>query len=508
MKLRARLALTTFIVSAGTIASVSWLTNTWRERQADGLLANALAAATAPDRRAACEQHAESFGGGYLQSLPPLLTFEELAVPAPQLFAYDAAFRSANREAPPFPPALQTPLARGAARAGGSFPLPFSAGRQLAARTPWPDGPCAIVLARFGAFSLPESTVFMRVLFAMVATGLIAFVSSGWIISRFRRLAAAVQKSAESMYAIGVPVTAADEIGELEMAFNRAAEQVRSHLTTIQDREAALRSVVSNTAHDVAVPLTVVQGHLSSLYALVPAGNAQEELRGAIRETHYLAGLLHNLSIAARLDRPAPDGESRVVDLCGVVDRAVARHRPLARTLDVELDSAVPENPVAVRGDETLLEQAVSNLVHNAIHYNRPGGHVAVVLETAGGSFLLRVLDDGPGIPAEERARLTEPAFRGASGRARRPDGQGLGLHIVGEVIRRHGFVLTIGESEYGGAVVSIRGEDSGKAGGLAADTDGDHGGRDPAVPGPRREVRGARPQHDPRRGRGGHPER
>ena len=66
----------------------------------------------------------------------------------------------------------------------------------------------------------------------------------------------------------------------------------------------------------------------------------------------------------------------------------------------------MPEPPLWTVGDVTLIEQAVSNVVHNAVRYNNPGGHVAVVLEPAHDRFRLRVFDDGPGVPDEALARL------------------------------------------------------------------------------------------------------
>ncbi|MCA9680566.1 MAG: sensor histidine kinase, partial [Myxococcales bacterium] len=77
------------------------------------------------------------------------------------------------------------------------------------------------------------------------------------------------------------------------------------------------------------------------------------------------------------------------------------------------------------------LEQALGNLVLNAIRYNHEGGHVAVVLEQAGEGFSLRVIDDGPGIPEADRRRLMARGARGDAARTREPRGQGLGLAIV-----------------------------------------------------------------------------
>jgi len=106
----------------------------------------------------------------------------------------------------------------------------------------------------------------------------------------------------------------------------------------------------------------------------------------------------------------------------------------------------------------TLIEQAVSNLVHNAVRYNRRGGHVAILLEDAGGRFRLRVEDDGPGVPEAERARLFERRHRGDGARQRDPGGLGLGLHIARGVAERHGFALTLASSEHGGLAVELEG--------------------------------------------------
>ncbi|WP_245913706.1 ATP-binding protein [Nannocystis exedens] len=102
---------------------------------------------------------------------------------------------------------------------------------------------------------------------------------------------------------------------------------------------------------------------------------------------------------------------------------AVARHRAAEEALSgyaqVELDGAVPESPLRVDADVTLLEQAVGNVVYNAIRHNRAGGHVAVLLEgLAGDRFRLRVVDDGPGVPADELARLVERGFRSDAAQA------------------------------------------------------------------------------------------
>jgi signal transduction histidine kinase len=119
----------------------------------------------------------------------------------------------------------------------------------------------------------------------------------------------------------------------------------------------------------------------------------------------------------------------------------------------------VPEEPVTIEGDVTLLEQAIGNLVSNAVRHNREGGHVAVVLEQDGPDrFRLSVEDDGPGVPADALAHLGERRFRTDEARQRHPEGRGLGLAIARDVAERHGFALSFAPGEQGGLRAELRG--------------------------------------------------
>jgi signal transduction histidine kinase len=123
----------------------------------------------------------------------------------------------------------------------------------------------------------------------------------------------------------------------------------------------------------------------------------------------------------------------------------------------VELNVAVPDPALVASSDDTLLEQAVSNLVDNAIRYNHAGGHVAVLLDRVGGGFVLSVTDDGPGVTDEELNQLTTRWFRGSEARTRRPHGHGLGLAIAAESVKRLGLSLTFHRPAEGGLSAEIR---------------------------------------------------
>lgn len=381
------------------------------------------------------------------------------------LFAYDASFRSADPQAPALPARVRAALEHGDAWAlDRRERAPGPAEVLLAQRTGWGGG-CAFVVARRldpPAPPLPEHLGVLGGL-VLVLVGAVV-VAAGPAVRRIRALAADVRRSAASHYAEEVPVRGRDEVSDLARAFNEAGREVRARVVRLEEREAALRAFVADSTHDLMLPLTVLQGHLDTLRRAAEAGApaARDVVLGAEEEAHYMASLVHNLGAAAKLEAGAPAAQAEPVDLGRLVERVVLRHQPVAGPRGVSVEHSVPEAPLVVAGDVTLLEQAVSNVVHNAVRYNRPQGHVAVVLETAvsegAPSFVLLVVDDGPGVPEDELPRLGERSFRGDRARQRTPDGRGLGLSIAREVARRHGFTLRFERSGYGGLQVELRG--------------------------------------------------
>jgi signal transduction histidine kinase len=464
--LRTRLALTATLVMVPTVAALYCLDAIARHRAAEQLLTE-IVSARLPMERERCESSPESWGGllpGGPRPPPPAggppPGVRRRARPA-VVFAYDDHLRSPNPAAPPVPDALRRALL------GHEIAIePFawrSSEVELLLRTSWGTGPCAFVLAQgttgeWGAV-VPETQIWLLPIFVVFATVLLAM---GPVVRRIRQLTEAVQLSASTSYEHSVAIPGRDEIGALARAFDVAGREVRTQLHEREQREKDLRDFVANTTHDVMIPLTVLQGHLMTLREGVAANERVDAgiVSSAMDEAHYMASLMHNLAAAARLQAGEAKLQRSKVEMGTLIARVVGRHRPISRERGVSLESACPEQPVHAFADITLLEQAISNITYNAVRYNRAGGHVAVILE-AGSSdrFCVRVVDDGPGIPADLLAKIAERGVRGDDARTRVPEGQGLGLDIAYRAARLHGFRLTLRPSEYGGLEARLEGE-------------------------------------------------
>ncbi|RKH59538.1 sensor histidine kinase [Corallococcus llansteffanensis] len=490
MKLRLRLALTAVAVTVPTAFALVQVEHSVRRRTTDEVIAESTLAQMQSGGRERCEAAPDTWmvrtrsprppwehdgggpgeppsgpgNGGPPRSSPGDKGPFRGRMPPVQLFPFDGQFVSRNAQAP----ALDDDLREGV-RADGVGVRRYSKEdgafvQDLLLRMPWEGGPCEYVLARrvepsnSPEVGLPPLNIWgvptLILLSAMV-------VALGPVVQRLRRLTVEVRASSGSHYRQPVTVQGHDEIAELARAFQEAREEIQAQMAHQEAREQTLRDFLANTTHDVMTPLTVLQGHLAAMQQRLRTGEALEPglVNSAMGEAHYMASLVHNLGAAARLEAGAPQVQHAPVDLNALVSRVLGRHQPIARPRRIALESGVPATPTWVMGDETLLEQAVSNVVLNGIRYGREDGHVAVVLETTRQqTFHLRVIDDGPGIPDDERSRLLERRFRGNAARTRDPQGQGLGLHIVHNVVELHGWTLALAPSEYGGLEVGFTG--------------------------------------------------
>jgi signal transduction histidine kinase len=170
-----------------------------------------------------------------------------------------------------------------------------------------------------------------------------------------------------------------------------------------------------------------------------------ELLRNTLRSERLIEGLLLLAKGERGLDARAP------VDLSVVVNEVIQESQGRADAAQVTLTETV--RPVAVLGDEVLLAQLVTNLVHNAIRYNVPGGNVLIELSEGTG---LVVSNTGPHIPQDRADELFEPFHRLRADRTGSGEGAGLGLSIVAAIARAHGGTVALRPNPDGGLTLRV----------------------------------------------------
>jgi signal transduction histidine kinase len=223
-------------------------------------------------------------------------------------------------------------------------------------------------------------------------------------------------------------------------------------------REAARvrRALAAGIAHDLRTPLSEI--HLFTEMLLLGRERSDDErrrwLEAVERGANRLSEVTDNLLLFVDGAEPDPYPARRRVDLGAVVeDVAVAfSSRAAAAQMRIEVD---PPAGIAVRADPAALRQVVVNLLDNAFRFGPPGQTVALTLAVERGRAVLRVRDEGPGVPAGSRAAVWRPFVR-LSPVSSADAGSGLGLTVAKRVVEAHGGRCRIEDGPGGGAQVTV----------------------------------------------------
>ncbi len=224
------------------------------------------------------------------------------------------------------------------------------------------------------------------------------------------------------------------ELGELIEAYNGAAAQVTAAFSARERTDQHLRLLLGEAGHEMRTPLTVISAYLDVLDFAQPddAGIRERALRMVRSETRRLRELVEHVMALARLEGNEPQ-DAVLIDVVEVVRDAV-EHTATMRGRSVRIIAS--DDDVVVRGQPWEVQEAVGNLVDNALKYGG-GSDVEVTIEAPRDQVLIRVSDGGPGIGPSDRERIFGHFFRGEA--AAGTPGSGLGLAIVARAAERLG---------------------------------------------------------------------
>lgn len=296
---------------------------------------------------------------------------------------------------------------------------------------------------------------------ALLLTGILG---TGWVrlsLRPLRRVAATATRVTELPLASGeaaLPERVPDadprtEVGQVGAALNRMLGHVESALARRAASETRLRRFAADASHELRTPLSAIRGYAE--LARRHPGPVPDEVAHALgriqSESARMSVLVDELLLLAQLDAGRPLAREPV-DLTRLAIDAASDARVAAPSHHWRLE--LPDQPVAVRGDEHRLRQVLANLLSNAGAHTPRGTTVTLTLTELGGpggrtgddagSVELQVTDDGPGIPPELQPGLFERFVRGDSSRPHADGSTGLGLAIVQAVTAAHGGAVRV----------------------------------------------------------------
>ncbi len=245
-----------------------------------------------------------------------------------------------------------------------------------------------------------------------------------------------------------IPVVGrADELGGLAESLNRM-------LARIEELVGNVRSVTHNIAHDLRTPLGRMRQRLEAA-RVKPRTTAEYEtvIDAAIDGTDDILKTFDAVLRIAQIEAGTVRERFTQVDLGGVTENVVDAFSAVAEDEGKHIVASV-ESGVMVRGDRELLTQMLVNLIENALRHAPTGASIAIRDETVGGRARITVSDDGPGIPASERERVFQRFYRLDASRS--TPGSGLGLSLVGAIVKLHDATISLEDNQPGLRVVVV----------------------------------------------------
>ena len=278
-----------------------------------------------------------------------------------------------------------------------------------------------------------------------VLSGILAYFVSGHALKPLHSFASQVERvQMNNLADMRIDEDALPEFKQLSQSFNQMLER-------LNDAFAAQRQFTGNAANELRTPLALLQAQLELFSAEHPDMQPETaEFLSLLREqTERLTRLTKTLLEMSNLRQVARNERIR---LAPMIEEIFTDLAPLSDKCGVTLTA---EGDGIMTGSDALIYRLIFNLTENAVKYNRPGGSVRVSVAQEPEKLLIRVSDNGYGIPEEYQQSIFQPFFRVDKSRSREYGGAGLGLSLVWEIADIHGGSVRVEESSKNGTVIA-----------------------------------------------------
>lgn len=216
---------------------------------------------------------------------------------------------------------------------------------------------------------------------------------------------------------------------------------ILNDITRLKKLESIRRDFVANVTHELKTPITSIKGSAETLAdgAYENEESREKFLSIILRQTDRLGTIIDDLLTLSRIEQGEEQAsiEMKPTPICQILEQVRLEMADKTAEKELKIIFTCDENLIAtVNGN--LLEQAISNLVDNAVKYTDKNGKIDVTAELAGQDLTIRVSDNGIGIPNEHLSRVFERFYRMDKSRSRKEGGTGLGLAIVKHIVSAH----------------------------------------------------------------------
>jgi two-component system OmpR family sensor kinase len=308
-----------------------------------------------------------------------------------------------------------------------------------------------------------NSTLHRLLLTEIFVTAAVLFVAVGlglWLVRVGLRPLRNIESTAANIAGgeLSLRVEQADdrtEVGRLGMALNTMLARIEDAFAKQQASEERLRRFVADASHELRTPVSAV-GAYAELFergAQQRPADLARVLRGVRVETSRMQALIEDLLLLTRLDEGRPL-ERQPVELVGLAGEAAEAAQTISGDWPLSIEA---DQPVEVTGDRMRLREILDNLLANVRTHTPPGTSTTVRVRASGAEAVIEVADEGPGLDAEDAARVFERFYRADPSRARDRGGTGLGLAVVAALAEAHGGRVEVDTSRGDGATFRVR---------------------------------------------------
>jgi two-component system CheB/CheR fusion protein len=249
-----------------------------------------------------------------------------------------------------------------------------------------------------------------------------------------------------------VPFRNAD--GQIEAWFGTATD-----IHDLKEADRRKDEFLATLAHELRNPLAPIRNALQILHLKAAPDPEAHWARGIVdRQVEQLTRLVDDLLDVSRITRGTVELRRERLEAAAILERALETSRPLIESAGHRLTVTLAEEPLVLEADATRMAQVVSNLLNNACKFTSPGGHIQLSAGREDGQAVIRVVDDGIGIPAEMQSRVFEMFAQVDTSLERAQGGLGIGLTIARRLVEMHGGTLGVRSGGPGeGSELTIR---------------------------------------------------